>query len=208
MTYIYDILLNFKDDLYEFYDWNKTDNIIHIRKIPIIKISTEDLWNIKNNNVKFDSKNIEKIKNKTEIFTSKMIKRFDYMFLLSDGNFVMGVMKKDKKIKKSSLLIDEEIDTLEELKYLDYENIEYKIINKNLKYELKTRKQIEEEKFIIKEINKITNEEEKLKYIYYDCFNRKENNIDKILLHIKQNIDNKNIKDKLYRFFKLIEIKK
>jgi len=33
MTYIYDILLNFKDDLYEFYDWNKTDNIIHIRKI-------------------------------------------------------------------------------------------------------------------------------------------------------------------------------
>ena len=42
-----------------------TEVAIYKYKIPIIKISTEDLWNIKNNNVKFDSKNIEKIKNRS-----------------------------------------------------------------------------------------------------------------------------------------------
>ena len=41
MTYIYDILLNFKDELIEFYDWNKNDNIIHIRKIPLLKITAD-----------------------------------------------------------------------------------------------------------------------------------------------------------------------
>lgn len=208
MNYIYDILLNFKEEFIDFYDWNKSDNIIHVRKIPIIKITTKDLYNIKNNIIKFEFDFLEKIKNKTELFTSKVIKKIEYMFLLSDGNAVLAILKKDKKIKKSSLLIDEEIDTLEELKYLEYENIEYKITNKNIKNELKTRKQIEDEKFIIKEINKIKNEEEKIKYIYYDCFNKKEDNIEKILLEIKEHINDKKTKEKLYNFFKLIEIHK
>ena len=34
MNYIYDILLNFKNKLYDFYDWNINDDITHIRKIP------------------------------------------------------------------------------------------------------------------------------------------------------------------------------
>jgi len=130
------------------------------------------------------------------------------MFLLSDGKYVIAIMKQDKRIKKSSLLIDEEVDTIEELNYLDSESIEYKIINKKRKDELKTRKQIEEEKFIIKEINKIKKEEEKLKYIYYECFNKKEESVDKILIEVNKNIENKNIKERLYNFFKLIQIHK
>lgn len=208
MTYIYDILLNFKEELYEFYDWNKNDNIIHIRKIPIIKISTNDLYNIRNNDVKFEYPFLEKIKNKTEIFTPKLVKKIEHMFLLSDGNSVLGIMKQDKKIKKSSLLIDEELDTLEEMKLLDYENIEYKIKEKIEKNEFKTRKQIEREKFIKKELNKIKNEEDKLKYIYYECFNKKEENIEKINYEIIENINDLNINKKLYNFFKLTEVHK
>lgn len=208
MTYIYDILLNFKEELIEFYDWNKNDNIIHIRKIPLLKISKQDLYNIKNYNIKFEYNFLDKIKNKTELFTPKTIKKMEYMFLLSDGDSILGIMKCDKKIKKSSLLIDEELDTLEEVRILDYENIEYKIIEKEKLDEFKTRKQKEIEKFIIKEINKIKNEDEKLRYIYYDCFNKKEDNIDKILLELKENINDKKIKNKLYDLFKLIEIHK
>lgn len=208
MTYIYDILLNFKEELIEFYDWNKNDNIIHIRKIPLIKIPTKDLYNIKNNNIKIEFDFLEKIKNKTEIFTPKLIKKMEYMFLISDGNSILGIMKQDKKIKKSSLLIDEELDTLEEVKIIDYEHIEYKIIDKEVIDELKTRKQKEIEKFIIKEIEKIKHEEEKLKYIYYDCFNKKEINTEKIIYQIKEGIKDININKKLYNFFKLIEVHK
>ena len=31
MNYIYDILLNFKKEFFEFYEWNLNDDIIHIK---------------------------------------------------------------------------------------------------------------------------------------------------------------------------------
>ena len=47
MNYIYDLLLNFNENIYEFYDWNKTDNIKHIKKIPIFKIDSKKNETIK-----------------------------------------------------------------------------------------------------------------------------------------------------------------
>ena len=208
MTYRYDILLNFKDELYDFYDWNKIDNIIHIRKIPVLKIDTKDLINIKNNNIIIDEKILEQIKNKAEIFTPKNIKKMEYMFLLSDGKYVLGILKQGRKIKKSSLLIDEEMDILDEIDNLEKINIDYKIIAKEYNDELKTRKQKETEKFLKKELNKIKNEDDKLKYLYYECFNEKEENIEKIIYKIKESISNLDINKKLYNFFKLIEVYK
>lgn len=208
MIYIYDILLNFKDELYDFYDWNKNDNIIHIRKIPLIKIKGKDLVNIKNNNVKFDEETLNQIKDKTEIFTPKISKKIEYMTLLSDGNYVIGLQIEGKKIKKSSLLIDEELDILEDVNNLDFMNINYKIINKGINNELKTRKQRETEKFIKKGINKIKNDEEKLKYLYYECFDKKEENKEKILHKMLNNINNLDVNKKIYNFLKLIEVYK
>ncbi len=208
MIYIYDILLNFKDELYDFYDWNKNDNIIHIRKIPLIKIKEKDLVNIKNNNVKFDEETLNQIKDKTEIFTPKISKKIEYITLLSDGNYVIGLQIEGKKIKKSSLLIDEELDILEDVNNLDFMNINYKIINKGINNELKTRKQRETEKFIKKGINKIKNDEEKLKYLYYECFDKKEENKEKILHKMLNNINNLDVNKKIYNFLKLIEVYK
>lgn len=208
MIYIYDILLNFKDELYDFYDWNKNDNIIHIRKIPLIKIKEKDLVNIKNNNVKFDEETLNQIKDKAEIFTPKISKKIEYMTLLSDGNYVIGLQIEGKKIKKSSLLIDEELDILEDVNNLDFMNINYKIINKGINNELKTRKQRETEKFIKKGINKIKNDEEKLKYLYYECFDKKEENKEKILYKMLNNINNLDVNKKIYNFLKLIEVYK
>lgn len=207
MNYIYDILLNFKEEYYDFYDWNKNDNIVHIRKIPILKIDTIDLYNIKNNKIKIELKFLEKIRNKTEIFTSKTVKNIEYAFLLSDGKKVLAILKQDKKIKKSSLLIDEEMDVLEEIEREEMTKIEYKIVDKEGTKELKTRKQNEIEKFVKKELEKIKNQDEKLKYIYYECFNKKEKSKEKILIELN-NINNHIINEKLYKFFKLIEVKK
>ena len=42
MKYIYDIELNFNNKYYEFYEWEKKDNITHINKIPYYKITNRD----------------------------------------------------------------------------------------------------------------------------------------------------------------------
>ena len=184
MNYIYDILLNFKDEYYDFYDWNKGDNIQHIRKIPIFRIENNDLFNIKNSKVKIDISFLEKIENKTEIFTNNGIKKIKNACLLSDGDNIIGINIMQKRTKISSLLIDEELDSLEDVYTMDIEKIKYEVQKKN-DYELKTRKQIEIERFLTNELFKIKNDSEQLKYLYYECFNKKENDINKIRIELE-----------------------
>ena len=54
MNYIYDILLNFKKEFFEFYEWNLNDDIIHIRKIPVFKVRKNQLYDFKNCNLKLN----------------------------------------------------------------------------------------------------------------------------------------------------------
>ena len=66
MNYIYDVLCNFQNVYYDFYDWNKTDDILRIRKIPIIKVNDEVYLDLKNNNVKVSYDFLENIKKTTK----------------------------------------------------------------------------------------------------------------------------------------------
>lgn len=207
MNYIYDILLNFKDEFYDFYDWNNNDNIQHIRKIPIFKIESDDLINIKNNKIKLDISFLEKIENKTELFTNKGVKRIRYSCLFSDGESVIGINYINKKLKISSLLIDEEMDALEDIISMDNEEIRYKIEKINNSNELKTRKQLEIENYLKKELFKIKDDLEKLEYLYYECFNEKEHNKDKIMIKFNK-FNDENVINKLYDFFKIIKVHK
>ena len=52
MNYIYDIYLNFNNIPYDFFEWNKNDNLIHLKKIPIYKVKTEVFNLMYSNNIK------------------------------------------------------------------------------------------------------------------------------------------------------------
>ena len=78
MKYIYDIVLNFNEEFFEFYDWNLNDEITHIKKIPIIKIDSLKMNEIKNNDIEFDKDFLSKIENKAETFKKKI----KYAFLI------------------------------------------------------------------------------------------------------------------------------
>ena len=71
MTYIYDILLNFNNDFYEFYEWEKTDYITHIKKIPIYKVNTNLIDDLLTKKIVIDSPITYEIMNKTEVFENK-----------------------------------------------------------------------------------------------------------------------------------------
>ena len=42
MDYIYDIVLNFQSNYYEFYEWKTTDKIINVKKILVYLVSNQD----------------------------------------------------------------------------------------------------------------------------------------------------------------------
>ena len=79
MNYIYDVLVNFNDkEIYEFFEWEKDDNIEHIRRIPIFKVSPKNFIDFKTKKIKVEEEFLNKIKNKTEIFCNKTINYIEY----------------------------------------------------------------------------------------------------------------------------------
>ena len=171
MNYVYDIYLNFNDIAYDFFEWDKNDKITHIKKIPIYKVSTDNFKLILNNKVKFNNLFVKKIYNKTDLFKKEKI---EYSVLICNNDNIIAVLlnKEGVCIKKSFLFIDEELEVLDEVKDIEKEDINIEVISK-LKIILKTRNDIKIDNFINKEINNI--DINKLKYIYYELFNKKDN---------------------------------
>lgn len=206
MNYIYDIFINPNDKYYDFFEWDKSDEIYHIKKMPILKIKTEDFINILTNKIKLDNSFIEKINKKTEVFNSR---KFDFSnsVLFTDTHDVLVVIfdKLGNTLYKSDLSIEEALDVLEISLHIRENNINYKIIKNEINNSFLTRNTLKTQNELLKKINSISNEEiDKLKYLYYECFNEEEIDYKKIVNKIKKNINNDSIILKLNNFFKLI----
>lgn len=210
MNFIYDILINFNDSLYDFYEWNISDNVVHIRKIPLFRISTCELDDIKNFVLKFDFDFIKKLENKTEKFTSKDVEKILYASLFSDGKDVVAVKFNSKGIsyQVSKLLIDEQEEVLEVVENFNNYVIKYEKLNKKNSNDFKTRMQVEKYNYILRLLNKLEKKQEidKLKYLYFECFGLKQNSIDVIVKDLKNSLDRSDIEKTVLEFFKLISI--
>lgn len=192
MRYIYDIVLNFEKCFFEFYEWEKNDNIINIKKIPVFFVNNETYKIIKHNSVTVNIEFVDKLRDKT--FTYNKIK-VGPSCLISNGMEVIGLLFNDKGdvIKKSSLLIDEEEEVLEEITDSDVYVIDI-VKSRKIKKDNFNRRDSERRDFLINYINK-ENNISNLKYLYYDYFELEENdsNIikDKLTNEIKNNWNKK-----------------
>jgi hypothetical protein len=168
--------------------------------IPIFKTSEEKLKKIISHNIKIDEKYLNYVHNKATIW-AKSDKYKSYALFCDDNNIIAIEFDEfGNSIKKSYLLINEELEILETTYKLKIKNIEFDILNKNTNL-LKTRKQIKEEKFINEELKNIDNK--KLDYIYFECFGKHENN-KKIILNKLLNLSkNSKTYKNLYNILKL-----
>lgn len=190
MNYIYDLILNFKEEYYDFYDWNSKDALTHIRKIPIFKVTTKTMYDFLNYDILLKKTFLDEIESKSEIFIGRRVKKEKYTFLLTDSRKVIAVKIKDNKMFLSDLLLYEEEETMEILPILSLTEIEYEIIKEHKKQKLKTRKEIEFEKYLEKELQNLMKKEheEKLKYIYYECFDKREESKENIIVDMKREL--------------------
>lgn len=202
MNYIYDIILNFQEVIYDFYEWNKSDILSHVRKIPVFKVNSRDLYTIWNYDVAFDVSFLEKIKNKTEIFAGKSIKNLEYAFILCDGINVLAIKIDKNHNFFSKLMLEEETEVTDSMMRMKEMEISYHI--KQLKKELSflTREEKERENFVKKELKLLEKkgEMEKLQYLYFECFGEKDFNMKKLY--------QSSTYPKLYQVLKLIQINK
>ena len=91
MTYTYDVLLNFTDDnrIIEFFEWENEDILDHVKKIPLVRVSSKQLEELSNYNVIIDKTFLEKIRNIT--ISYKKTKNLEYATLISDLNKVIAL---------------------------------------------------------------------------------------------------------------------
>ncbi len=207
MNYIYDITLNFsKNTLYEFYEWREDDDPEFILKIPLYKVDIETFENLKNDEILINKKFLELIEDKTEVYTPNSINlvRYACVFVSDYSAIAIEFDSEGNSYMKSNLSIDEEIEILDSSKNIKYSIIDYKLKSKNkIKEKYITRKEEEIEKYIILKLDnmKKNNEQTKLKYIFYEIYNEKLDDTDKIyskLINVAKNDNNK--------FYKLKEI--
>ena len=186
MKYIYDIILNYNDNLYDFFEWNTDDSIDYIKRIPIFKVSNNVINDLINNKVMISKEFIDSIKNKTEVYMDNGIGIIEYTSLFCSNDKVIAIEFNYKGILifKSDLLIDEALDIIECCNKVKTIKLDYKIITET-KINLMTREEIKMIDFVKRELNNIE-DIDKIKYLYYECFNKVENNIIKMNIELEK----------------------
>ena len=104
------------------------------------------------------------------------------------------------------MLLDEALDALDESDFMNEIPIEYEVIEKLNYDEFKTRNERKIFDYIKKELNVLIKSKnyDKLKYLYFEWYNKKEKNINKIIEELN-NILNLEFSSKHTKLFELIK---
>ena len=155
----YRFKLNFNDKYYLFYDWLESDDIKEYHIFKYYKVDTNIINDLINYKIKFDFKE-------------------DGIYMFSDTfSFIAVLIQKGITEKISSVMLMEE-NKLKKI-YLDlkYSKLSYKKLEKREKNEELRYSDIIKNS-LLNEVNDLSVEDEdKIKYLYYEWFNKKGNNI-------------------------------
>ena len=190
MKNIYDILVNFKKIPYEFYEWNKEDDVKHVKKMPSIKVSDITLYDIFYNDAVVSKNFLDQIKDKTEIFFGRTVKKVKYACVIYNDDVALSILLNDNGeiIGKSKLLFDEEEDVLKE--DVPLKEIDYNIIKKSKKISGLTRREAKIVLLLSKYLDKIheSKKNDEIKYMYFECFNKVEEDNEKAYKNLKNEV--------------------
>lgn len=178
MNFYYDILVNLQEEFYEFYEWEKTDSILAIKKTPLFKVKHETIIDFLTHDITLDEELTINLLEKTLCKNSK--EKLN-AFLISDTktSLFLEINDKGQVIFKSKLLVEDEnnvneiVNALKETE-LNYQVGKKRVINNCL------RRTLKEKNLIYIELNGLKNNRnpDKLDYLYYELFHEVEKDYD------------------------------
>lgn len=210
MNYVYDILSNFNQELYDFYDWDKNDNFTHLRKVPSFRVSKEVLVDLMFKKVKIKGNLLKLIKDKTQVFTKEGVDVIEYCFIVSDSVNALGVILDEDGVvyKRSKFLVSEELEINKCLKTSKIYNVEYNLLSSKIHYSNMTRNEEKVTNLILSELELIMDSTDKIDYLYYEWFNtnKGKNKYKKLVSSIKSSYTSKH--EYILELLNLLKIKK
>lgn len=210
MNYVYDILSNFNQELYDFYDWDKNDNFTHLRKVPSFRVSKKVLVDLMFKKVKIKGNLLKLIKDKTQVFTKEGVDVIEYCFIVSDSVNALGVILDEDGVvyKRSKFLVSEELEINKCLKTSKIYNVEYNLLSSKTHYSNMTRNEEKVTNLILNELELIMDSTDKIDYLYYEWFNtnKGKNKYKKLVSSIKSSYTSKH--EYILELLNLLKIKK
>lgn len=193
MNYIYNIKINLKDNLINFYEWEQSDKITSLKKVKIFVINNYDYNNILEMNIKIRKEFLKNI-----MFD-------DLICLFTNGvDIVCTKFNEDGTISKISKLdLEEEREVLDEINYKIKTKLFYSKIDKSNNYKLLTRKEERIKNKLLEFLNSSKENTELIDYLYYEWFNKttSTNKYTELLNDIKNDYSSKHTK-----LLKIIEL--
>lgn len=210
MKYIFDIILNLHEEFINFFEWEKKDKLLYVKKLPIFCIDNGIFHNIIFNSIKVSKSFLEMIN--YENYSSNLENdKYRYMCLLTNKNTVIGVCfdEDGRNILVSDLLIDDQEEILEEVKDNSIIMIDYELISKKGEEKFLTRKEINLKKVISREITNLykNNDLSKLAYFYYEYFNIESDDIKLIYNNLISSLENA-IDEKHFKIYEILKLSK
>ena len=192
MNYIYNIKVNLKNKLYNFYEWDSEITCINRIKIYLVDDTTYN--DIINMNAKVDNTFLNELKT------------FDNMCLFTNDIDVVCIKFNNNGCIDliSKLDLEEELEVLNEISNKNKIDLNYKRIDASNNYSLNTKEQNEDIKIIKDYLKNNKDNIEVIDYIYYEIFHssRASNKYEKIISKIDN--DYLQIGDKLRNLIKLL----
>lgn len=193
MNYIYNIKVNLKDELINFYEWTNIDKITKLNKVKLYVLEFYDYNNILSMNIKVRKEFLNNLKldNYICLFTNTI-------------DAVCIKFNIDGTISKISKLdIYEEREVLDELNYKSKTKLLYSKVDKTNNYKLTTRREEEVITKLLNYLNDFKNNAELIDYLYYEWFhnNKSNNKYNDLIKEI-----NNGYTEKHNKLFKIIEL--
>lgn len=195
MNYTYNIKINLKKDLINFYEWENNDNIITIKKIPVFTVSENDYSNIINKNIKVFDNFLNKIS----------FSNYVCIFCTAVDAIVIEFNKKGFVNKLSKLTLEEESEVIDEFLNNKKYELKYEITETERNYSFNTREENYVKKQIYDFLVKEKLNDKTIEYLYFEWFgntigNKKYEMLTEAVLN-----DYSDNHEKLHKIIELIE---
>lgn len=188
MRYCYDLIVNLDNSFWEFYEWEEQDNLVSLKKVPLIKVSDFDLRQFLQYDVCFDEEWIKPFLGKT-LLRGKKEKLSCLLFSSGRDCVVFEVNEKGCVVARSRLLITDENHCNELVASLKSEFVPYKLLNK-LTCSREFRKANYEKHLIEVELDTLeaSGNVSKCAFFYYEWFGFVEDNLEKMIWDCREEL--------------------
>lgn len=194
------IVVNFDDIMYYFYEWEDGDKIEYIKEIPLIKVSKKTFKNILLYHILLDPTFIAEIKGKTLINQTVI-----NALIITDSVHAIVLEFDDNgyDIAISTLGVNDELDICEESFKIKNENIPFKILEKR-EFNRIGRKDKLIHNFIKLELEELSTfkDKNKISYFYKELFHKECKDYNKALAEMVSSLES--IKKEHYYLYELM----